>query len=451
MSATIGYLVGEFPKLSETFVSDEVKEHLRREVQVMVISLHRPPRQGGGWSNVAGVDLPVVYVYRLRGQLQRIERLCIALLALLRHWRVWRVVFRAGFGTYVDRVNTLCLAYRLGEIDRRGGIDLLHCHFGYRGHLAAALKSLGLLDARIVTTFHGVDMSAEIDRKGRDFYSLLFRFGDLFLPVSRMWADKLLALGCDPAKIAVHHVGIDCSRNEFRLRRPVLQAGAPVKLMSIGRLVEKKGHGYALQALARLRADRPELQIQFDVIGDGPLLGPLKELARDLDLIDVVTFHGGLPHDQTLALLDQAAIFVLPSVTAEDGDMEGIPVSLMEAMARGLLVVSTFHSGIPELVEDGVTGLLVPERDVAALAGAIERGIECADDWPDMLRAARKTIETKFDRQELGLRLIEHYQDVLTRQADQNHGRIERPAGATGRDDDIDKSAARLGGAAAWE
>ena len=113
----------------------------------------------------------------------------------------------------------------------------------------------------------------------------------------------------------------------------------------------------------------------FDVqaIGDGPEEGELRAAVADAGLGDVVTFHGSKPHDFVLKLMTEADCLALPSVTAADGDQEGIPVTLMEAMAARLPVVSTYHSGIPELVSDNETGLLVPERDAAALADAIER------------------------------------------------------------------------------
>jgi colanic acid/amylovoran biosynthesis glycosyltransferase len=274
-----------------------------------------------------------------------------------------------------------------------------------------------LMDAKIVTTFHGFDLSALIKRKGRNHYQLLFRFGALFLPISDMWARTLRELGCDPGRIEVHRVGIDCALNEFRERRLDPRANAPVKLISVGRLVEKKGHAYTLRALAELRRVRPDLSVTLDIVGEGELMEALKAETAALQLEDIVRFHGGLPHGPTLALLDDADVFILPSVTAEDGDMEGIPVSLMEAMARGMPVISTYHSGIPELVEDGVSGFLVPERDVTALAEAIQRTINSAAKWPEIGRAGRRTVEDNFNRRKLGLRLIEHYCSLLPQRA----------------------------------
>ncbi|HEX6118114.1 MAG TPA: glycosyltransferase [Dongiaceae bacterium] len=413
----IAYLVGEFPRLSETFILDEIKEHRRNGIGVIVLSLFRPEPGSAAHANVGDMDVPIRYVFRANGRLQRLERLWIAALTLATQWRLWQVVFGAGFGSRTDRMNILGLARCLREIGRLGGMDLLHCHFGSRAHLAAALRSLGILDAKIVTTFHGIDVSALVRRKGAEHYRLLFRFGALFLPISEMWARRLCELGCDPARVRVHHVGIDCSLNAFRERWLDSQPNVPVKLISIGRLVEKKGHTHTMRALAQLRRRRPDLAVTLDIVGEGDLKGALEKEAAELGLTDVLEFHGGLPHKETLALLNDASIFILPSVTGDDGDMEGIPVSLMEAMARGIPVISTYHSGIPELIEDGVNGFLVPERDDEALARSIERTIDSAPRWPEIGRAGRRTIEIDFNRQTLGRRLIEHYRDLLPRQA----------------------------------
>lgn len=405
----IAYLVGEFPRLSETFVIDEIKEHRRNGVDLTVISIFRPQSTPHLVPNIEGI--PVLYVYRTTGRRLRLEQYWCALLALLTQWRLWRVPFGAGFGSRTDRLNILGLAYRLKTISGLADADLLHCHFGTRAHLAAALRSLGLINMKIVTTFHGFDISATIEQKGPDHYRLLFRFGTLFLPISELWARKLQELGCDPDRIRVHHMGIDCALNEFRERRRASQPH-PVKLVSIGRLVEKKGHVHTLRALARVRRHRPDIMPTLEIVGDGDLEDALKKETLALGLTDVVTFHGGLPHADTLRILNDAAIFVLPSVTSKGGDMEGIPVSLMEAMARGLPVISTHHSGIPELVRDGECGFLVPEGDDESLARAIERMIDSAPKWPDIGRAGRRIVEEAFDRRKLGHRLLEYYREV---------------------------------------
>jgi colanic acid/amylovoran biosynthesis glycosyltransferase len=407
----IAYLVAEFPALSQTFIADEIREHNRNGVDIFVISVRRPPADAAT-SSMMTPGIPIHYVIRSLGALAHFERYWLALMALLTQWRLWRVPVGSGFGSRWNRLNILALAHRLREIGGLTDVDALHCHFGTVGNLAAALRAVGLIAVPIITTFHGFDLSATIKNKGIHYYRLLFRFGALFLPVSDMWGRKLRELGCDPARIRVQHVGIDCGLNAFEERRLTCGSNTNVKLVTIGRLVEKKGHIHTLRALARLRRNHPQFVITLDVVGDGDLKEMLKKATSDLDLEDFVTFHGGLSHKETLAVLNRGDVFILASVTGKDGDMEGIPVSLMEAMARGIPVVSTYHSGIPELVRDGVNGFLAPEGDDDALAEAIKRTIENAARWPEIGRAGRRTVEEEFNRQKLGLCLIDHYRDL---------------------------------------
>src|SRR6185369_16160672 len=143
--------------------------------------------------------------------------------------------------------------------------------------------------------------------------------------------------------------------------------------VSVGRLVQKKGQEYAIRAIAQCRQMDPEIKISLIIIGDGPLLEKLHDMIRKLKLEGIVQLHGSLPREKVNEKLLAADAFVLPSVTADDGDMEASPVSISEAMAVGLPVVATRHGGIPEIVDDEVTGLLVAERDVSALAQAMYR------------------------------------------------------------------------------
>ncbi|MBK8161335.1 MAG: glycosyltransferase [Rhodospirillaceae bacterium] len=181
----------------------------------------------------------------------------------------------------------------------------------------------------------------------------------------------------------------------------------------MGRFVEKKGYSYSLRALALLRARRPDLSFMLNIVGDGPLRSEIEAEVSALDLHDVVHFHGSLAHSDALALLDKAAIFILPSITSKSGDMEGIPVSLMEAMARSVPVISTRHSGIPELVEDGISGLLTPERDVPALAAAVERLIDQQQLRAEYGHAGRRKVVAQFNRRSLGMRLSDLYRALM--------------------------------------
>src|SRR5262249_5020846 len=143
-----------------------------------------------------------------------------------------------------------------------------------------------------------------------------------------------------------------------------------INIVTIARLVHKKGIEHGIRAVARLV--QAGLHVNYTIVGDGPLREPLQQLIQHLGLKAAVKLVGWRRRPQIADLLATAHILLARSITGDNGDQEGTPVVLMEALAAGLAVVSTQHSGIPEVVEDGVTGFVVPERDVAALAAKLQ-------------------------------------------------------------------------------
>ncbi|HEY4135268.1 MAG TPA: glycosyltransferase [Alphaproteobacteria bacterium] len=205
---------------------------------------------------------------------------------------------------------------------------------------------------------------------------------------------------------AVLHMGVEIPPAAARARRA---DGRPWRFVIAARLVEKKGHRYLFEALAALRAEGRA--VVLDVLGEGPLREDLERRVRELGLGDAVTFSGTMPHDRFCAQLQAGAwdAMALPSVVAADGDKEGIPVSLIEAMAGGVPVVATDNGGIPELLEGGA-GLVVPERDGTALATAMGRVMDDVPLHAAMTATARARVERDYalagivDRLERGFR-----------------------------------------------
>jgi colanic acid/amylovoran biosynthesis glycosyltransferase len=154
--------------------------------------------------------------------------------------------------------------------------------------------------------------------------------------------------------------------------------------------------------------------ISYDIIGEGPQRGQLMELTRSLGLERVVTFHGARDRRFVRQKMDDAHLFVLPSVTAEDGDSEGQGVVLLEAQASGLPVVATDHDGFPESIAPGRSGFLVPERDVEALSSRIVDLICRSDTWPEMGRAGRKHVEAHYEPARLSRQLVDLYGRLAT-------------------------------------
>lgn len=377
----IAVLVSTFPGLSQTFVLDQV-----------------------GALRSAGFDVQVFARTRSESDLDhRKSRELLALGSYADQHPLLRM-FGASHLPARLRESGKELIYRRFQQRALADFDLVLCHFGNVG-LGTALRARRLRSAApIWTIFHGHDLSRFVRQHPDDVYRPLFEIGSRFLPVSRLWERTLVDLGCPADRIELLRMGVDCEAIAFRPsdRRP----GEPVRILTVGRLVEKKGTEFSLRALARLAREAGHLDWTFEIVGEGPLEPELRTLAARLKLHDRVRFLGPLPVEEVRTKLHAADVFVLPSVVAADGDMEGIPVALMEAMAAGVPVISSAHSGIPELIEHGVSGLLAAERDVAGLAAHLGALIESPEAGRSLIGAARRKVETEFNQARVHDRLI---------------------------------------------
>jgi colanic acid/amylovoran biosynthesis glycosyltransferase len=402
----IGFLLGRFPELSETFVINQITGLIDRGADVRIHALAGPP-QPTLHSVIERYDLVRRTNYaspeaELRAR--RAKMLRVLLRGLVRTRGAPACVTRVLRHGRADAD----MAIRFPALERRpASFDVVQCHFGPYGQWAIALRNLGLLRGKVVTTFHGYDMTRYLLQFGDNVYDRLFHEGDLFLPISNYWRERLIALGCPPERTLVHRMGVDSSRFAFIDRQP--PSSGQMRVLSVGRFVEKKGFEYAIRAVAAVAHRIPG--IEYRIIGDGPLAPELSALAVELGAGTRITVLGSCSSEQVAGEMATAHVLLAPSVTAADGDQEGIPFVLMEAMATGLPVVSTFHTGIPELVEDGVTGYLTPERSVDHLAAALERLTVGAATYTSMARAARQTIERDFDINQLNDRLLELFGD----------------------------------------
>jgi glycosyltransferase involved in cell wall biosynthesis len=284
---------------------------------------------------------------------------------------------------------------------------LIHAHFGTDGLLVLPLaRALGV---PLITSLRGYDVTRSngaLLRSGRPIwmrYALgkkrLQRGGALFLAVSDALREQAIARGYPEARTVTHYNGVDLDRF-----RPGDARAAPGVILHVGRLVEKKGTKVLIEALARIA------NAKLVVIGDGPRRGVLERQARELG--DRVRFLGELPSDEVANWMRRASVLAVPSLTAADGDAEGLPNVVVEAAASGLPVVGAIHSGIPEAVDDGVTGFLVPEGNAKALAARLADLLGSDSLRRDMGAAARRLAERKFSRQMLTERLESTYDEV---------------------------------------
>lgn len=245
--------------------------------------------------------------------------------------------------------------------------------------------------------FHGHDATL-LGRlpEFRRHYRRLFRDAAGIIAPSRFLADRLHAIGCPLQKLHVSPNGIDP-----KLFRPTTRE--PGRVLAVGRLLAVKGPLQTLQAFANVLREVPDAHL--DVVGDGPLRAACEDLRDRLGMTGSVTFHGARPHDVVVDLMGRAALFVQHSVTAPDGQAESFGISLIEANASEVPVVSTRSGGIPDTVAEGETALLVEENDVEGMAAAMLSLLRDPERAAAMGRAGRARVEAGFSRATVGARL----------------------------------------------
>ncbi len=289
----------------------------------------------------------------------------------------------------------------------RANAQLLHIFFG---HIAVHL--LPLIQAwpkPSIVSFHGADVMVDMNKPAyREATRQMLDAVKLVLVRSESLRRTVVDLGCEKKKVEIQRTGIPLDEFPFRERGfPPRGRGGEWRFVQAGRLIEKKGLPTSLRAFAKFAALYPKSTIT--IAGEGPLLRELQELARELKIGRRVSFTGFISQEKLREIFYASHIFLHPSETGRDGNQEGVPNSMLEAMASGLPVFATQHGGIPEAIEHGVSGVLVPERDHEALARAL---LDAAQDRHLLSRLAREgaaAVAAKFDQRAQIRRLEEIY------------------------------------------
>lgn len=390
--ARICFVLEVFPQLSETFILDQIASLQARghHIHIVADTFVDPAAQH--------VTSPLFHnLHRDGTQRWARDTLAKAVLRRLpgRFWASARHMF--------DRLS-----------DRRlQKYDIIIAHFGPNGLRLAQSRAAGLFDTPLLCIFHGSDVGIPAHQGTLGAYGILFTQAAALLTVNAYFRDLLIAAGCPIDRIRVHHMGVTLPAQVA----PLSLDAHRLRLISVCRLVEKKGLRYAIDAIAAVKEARPDITVQYDIIGDGPQFSSLQAQAANAGLSEQIHFQGAMPHDAVKRKLAEASVFVLPSVTAGNGDVEGIPVALMEAMATGRIAVSTRHSGIPELIEDGVSGLLTDEHDSTSLANKLVWIAGHPDQAATIARAGRAAVAQGFDKTALDRNFTGLVEDLIARQS----------------------------------
>lgn len=285
---------------------------------------------------------------------------------------------------------------------------LLHIYFG---HIAVHL--LPLIQAwkyPSVVSFHGADVMVDMDKPAyREATLKMLNAVTLVLVRSESLRRALVDLGSDPRKIEILRTGIPLE--EFPFRERAVPNNREWRLVQAGRLIEKKGLPVTLRAFSTFLKQHPNATIT--IAGEGPLLPELQKFARELGVAGRVSFTGFISQEQLREIYYRSHVFLHPSQTGRDGNQEGIPNSMLEAMATGLPVFATEHGGIPEAIENGVSGMLVPECDAEALARALLNATQDPSFLSRIGRCGADAVRKKFDSQQQAQRLDEIYLKIV--------------------------------------
>jgi glycosyltransferase involved in cell wall biosynthesis len=268
----------------------------------------------------------------------------------------------------------------------------------------------------LVTTFHGFDITTRrinMLKSGKPSWAnyllnrgALARNGALFLCVSKFIRQQVLAQGFPESRTRLHYIGVDTAQ----IVPPAVRADQPI-VLHVGRLVEKKGADDLIQAFAMLPSRHEDAWLV--IVGDGPLRDDLMRRAQAVGVEKRVVFMGARSQEEVLRMMTEAALLCQPSVTAKSGDSEGLGMVLLEAAASGIPVVGTHSGGIPEVVVDGETGLLVKEHDVTALARCLTDLLDSSIIRRRMGQAARRHVEANFDVVRQSAMLADLYKELV--------------------------------------
>ncbi len=387
----IAYLAPEIPALSATFVYNEIFAMEKQGVEVLPISVHQPHAPAKG-EEVEALKQATIILYgnSLLALLQ--SNLKTLFSHPLRYLRTFGTLFKDMLclkstpRTAVGQLYRFLVASKLAAILKSHHCQHIHVHFA---HVPTdiAMYASSLSDIPFSVTAHAND----IFERGWLLRQKCQR-AKFFATISEFNKRYLLTKQCDEKKIEIIRCGVDSQLFQQRPARPIQR---PAKIGLVGRFVEKKGIETLLQAAAVLRQDGVEIKVEL--AGDGPLLGEMKSLVQSLGIEGDVTFLGSLPHHAVSGFITSLDIFALPCVEDSQGDKDGIPVVLMEAMLSGVPVISSRLSGIPELVVDDQTGYLIDPKNINQLIEAIKMMISQPETTQRLINNAVTHVANEYD------------------------------------------------------
>ncbi|MDJ0719809.1 MAG: glycosyltransferase [Prochloraceae cyanobacterium] len=405
-SPKIGYLLKKYPRLSETFILNEILELERQGVPLHIFSLREPSKEDKFHPAVEKVRAEVTYIPSLLPDFswKTLWSLVGANLQLLRHNPQYYInAFKFYFSRPKrQRPNEFLQAGYLAWQLKKLGIAHLHAHFAnVPTAIAEIVESFGFINYSFTAHAKDIYLSEKevLDRK--------IEKAKFVLTCTKYNTDYLQKLSTTDTPIYLSYHGLDLDRFQPNLNIIGEKDGELPLLLSVGRLCDKKGFPYLLQACQTLK--QKGHQFRCKIVGYGPMKEELEQLIETLEIGDIVSLVGQLAQDEVIKLYAKADIFALPCKITDEGDRDGIPNVLIEAMAMEVPVVSTDISGISELIEHKVNGILIPEKNPKALADELEQLLL----QPQLIQKLKKSSRNKILQQFSLEKNIKQIKDLL--------------------------------------
>lgn len=396
----IAFIVHKFPRIPQTFIINQVAGLIDQGHQVDIYS-ERIPEQNTPHSKISEYSINDNITYFDPPQ-SYLEALSDIIRSLSRHVLNGRVDGLKHLNSGKKFPKKIISLDKWSSVDK--DYDVIHFHFGPIAEQYYHL--IDETDAKSFASFYGSDVSAYTKKHGSDVYNEVFGKTDRIIALSENMAQDLQFLGCDEQKIRTVRLGIDLEKFKFKPREKSREE--PYKILTVGRFVEKKGIKYGLEAVAKLKE---EYDIEYNIVGDGELKEEIEEKIDELGLQKEVNLHGYVEYSKMREMMYENHILMAPSVTAEDGDKEGAPMVIIEGQATGMPVISTRHSGIPEIVKEGESAYLAEERNSKELSEKMEKMMEESDRWNEKGLAGREFIEKNHSIDRMVEKLEKLYRD----------------------------------------
>lgn len=408
-SNKIVHVISVFPSKSETFIINLIVESLKAGFTSQILTDHLRDISISSQQELLTENslYQKAETYNPIIPENKLKRLFLAIFILIKNIKYSAVFFRTlNYKKYGLKSKTLKMWFQASVFLKHRDAAIFHGHFGINGKLLAEMKAIGAIKGKLITSFYGYDtFSTDQNRETlKKDYLNLFAYSDYIITSSQYLYNNLMKLGTPKNKIIINPVGVNQEVFKFKKRTYT----GSLNIITVGRLIKLKGQHYGIDVIKILK-DKG-YNITYTIVGEGKEYGVLEKKIKDNQLQDVVTLLGSKTQKDILELLYNNNLFLMTSITNEEGRAEGQGLVIAEAQASGLPIVAFNSGGVSETIDHKKTGFVVEEKNINAMAEAIEKFMEKPELFDEFGNEARKFVEQHFSNTIQSNTIIKLYQ-----------------------------------------